>query len=272
MPLNRSTLSVSLTGGSLHPEDIAGLELWLDADSIDTLWQDSGSTKVTADGDPIGRWQSKVITTTLGSKNNFDQTTTSRKPTYKINIQGGRPVIRFDGGDNLDGTEWMSDASDLSFFCVASTTGAADDDYIYSDRGTDANSEFFLLQKSNGATPTNALRFGSRDSAGNWVGSGGIISSGLVFDQVYLVYFRYDAATYAYGVDSTESFGSTGTWTSADFSNYTVPRIGAMSWTDANQHFLTGDISEILIWNRKLSEKESSDIRNYLANKWSIAI
>jgi len=82
-------LETSLTSGT-RDWTISDLNVsaiaWLKADAI-------GS----GDGTPISTWFDSTV-----NNNNFSQSTAANKPLYKINIQNGLPVVRFDGtNDNL---------------------------------------------------------------------------------------------------------------------------------------------------------------------------
>ena len=87
------------TPSTKTPDEVTGLQLWLDADDISTLYQDSGkTTAVTSDDDPVGAWADK-------SGNGYDllQTANDERPLYKTSIQNSLPVLRFDGtDDNLE--------------------------------------------------------------------------------------------------------------------------------------------------------------------------
>lgn len=71
-------------GPPFSPTDIAGLQLWLKADSL-----------VLSDGDPVGTW-----TDSSGNSNDATASGGSR-PTYKTNILNGLPVVRFSGSNLL---------------------------------------------------------------------------------------------------------------------------------------------------------------------------
>ena len=67
------------------PSSISGLSLWLKADSIVGL----------NDGDTVGSW-----TDQSSNVNSANQLTENLKPLYKTNILNGKPVVRFDGGND----------------------------------------------------------------------------------------------------------------------------------------------------------------------------
>lgn len=77
------------------PTDISGCKLWLHADG--TLWQDSARTvTATTDGDPVG-----AADDGSGSGNHALQATSGARPTLKLSLLNGKPVLRFDGDDDV---------------------------------------------------------------------------------------------------------------------------------------------------------------------------
>ena len=70
------------------------------------------------DGDAVDSWSD-----ISGSANNASQATAAARPTYKTAIQGGQPVVRFDGGDVVSGSISASNSA-MTVFCVfKQTTG-----------------------------------------------------------------------------------------------------------------------------------------------------
>lgn len=67
------------------PTNIAGLKVWLKADSL-----------VLSDNDPVSSWADQS-----GNGNNVAQGTGGFQPLYKTNIQNGLPIVRFDGTDDV---------------------------------------------------------------------------------------------------------------------------------------------------------------------------
>ena len=78
------------------PTDIAGLQLWLDANDASTLFQDAAKTTPAGNGDVVGAWGDKS-----GQGNDATQTTTAAKPTVQFNVLNGKSVLRFDGTDDF---------------------------------------------------------------------------------------------------------------------------------------------------------------------------
>lgn len=69
------------------PASIAGLQLWVEADS---------GTGTTTDGTAVGTW-----TDQSGQGHHLTQATAGSQPVYKTNILNGKPVVRFDGVDDF---------------------------------------------------------------------------------------------------------------------------------------------------------------------------
>jgi hypothetical protein len=90
--------TVDQAGGAFSPDDIAGLEVWLDADAIGG-----------ADGDPVTTWAN------LGSG---ADATSSTGQTLQTNEQNGLPGVLFDGTDDFFSLALAADAS-RTFFVVA---------------------------------------------------------------------------------------------------------------------------------------------------------
>ena len=84
------------------PASLPGLALWLDATAITGL----------VDADPVGTWSDQS-----GNGRDATQATAAKKPTYKTNIQNGKPVVRFDSID--DGLSVTMSLAAGSWSCYA---------------------------------------------------------------------------------------------------------------------------------------------------------
>jgi hypothetical protein len=99
---------------------------WFDANDITTLFQDAaGTTPVTAEGQPVGRWLDKS-----GNGNHATQPNTNLRPTYQRDAEGNYNVT-FDGVNdflatpsiNFTGTDKMTVG--LGIHVVGSASAAA---------------------------------------------------------------------------------------------------------------------------------------------------
>jgi hypothetical protein len=88
---------------SFSPSSLPGLAVWFDASQLTGL----------ADGDPVASW-----TDLSGNARHAAQATSTKRPTYKTNIQNGKPVIRFDGVDDFLATPAWTNPTSLTAFVV----------------------------------------------------------------------------------------------------------------------------------------------------------
>jgi hypothetical protein len=110
-----------LIGGTFDPSSVGTLKLWLEADS--GVYEDvAKTTPAEDDGDLIACWADQ-------SGNGYDvvQATAGYRPTLKLDIVAGRPVLRFAGGGDAlaHGTastwKFMHDSTGFVAFVVLAT-------------------------------------------------------------------------------------------------------------------------------------------------------
>ena len=89
------TMSGAAGGGSA-PDQIAGMQLWIDATNPALLYQTSGGSLVSADGQTVD-----VAQDAGGLSRCMRQSTSGDRPTYKTNIVNGKSVLRFDGSTDF---------------------------------------------------------------------------------------------------------------------------------------------------------------------------
>lgn len=227
--------------------------LWLKADA--GTFQTSGGSPATADADPVGEWQDQS-----GNGRHFAQATGSKKPTLKLAIQNGKPVIRFDGTDDS-----LSTAS-----LVLST-------FVGSNVAT-----LFFLMKQNSAKGQNTA-FAIPPALGT-----NSVSSYMTYDNV--IYYDYgdsagggrlsasqpagwDDAFHAVEVYRSGSTGEvkvdgvtvvSGTFT--DVLDATASGVFQLS-SDDGLAFM-GDFGEVLVWPSALSAGDRASMLAYFQGRW----
>ena len=67
---------------------------------------------------------------------------------------------------------------------------------------------------------------------------------------------------------STPDKSSSNLTTLSNFSGY----IGVTEYGGSNPHFYSGDIGEIIIFSRELTDKERIEVEKYLSNKFNISL
>lgn len=214
------------------PSDLTGLQLWLKADAI--------VGKV--DGDAISTWSDSS-----GNSKDATQATGVNQPIYKTNILNGLPVLR------LNGSQWMAQATfavsqPITVFAVAKQTSNSTNASVFSASDANENTLLFTTNTPNrldlyGGTDL----FGYTDLLGSFNVLTGVFNGASSINQVN---------------GRPEALGNAGAL------NITTYRIG----NNAGGSTLTGDIAEVIVYNRVLSTFERSQIDTYLSDKYRITV
>lgn len=239
-----------------RPDEIANLSVWLDASDSGTLFDaTSGGSAVAADGG-VARWRDK-------SANAFDaiQATANNRPTRKTNIQNGRDVLRFDGSNDTLQIASVTLQTFITAFVVSSTTRTSTNLKFWMEHGAGiaTNAGFFFNGTNAGAWAVNrasSLHFGPSLDNNDWIGSGWALAT-----------FTYDGVGSIFKNNTLVS-NAASSGTARSNSNATA----ALNIGSRNQAslYLTGDIGEILIYNRVLSVNEIATVSLWLNSRWAM--
>ncbi len=237
----------------LHsPKGMSGLVCWLRADS---LINKDVNNYVSAQGD------------CSGSSNGATQPTGANQPLWVDNAMNGNPVLRYNGTSSYEiGTTIAGlNTSSITIFVV--TSGA-----VYNGGGDWST----MFQIGCYSTEFNLARWGSVhgfEVANSTTGAGGLYSSNSLLDAgysatclEYIKNYRQKAWIIKDGVvlNSTTSSTNVGTFTNA---NYYISYKNVGCYTE----YYKGDIAEMIIFNRVISETEKIQIEKYLQNKYNTA-
>lgn len=241
-----SGLSGLITSDGFTPLDVAGLTLWLDAE-VGTFQDAAGLTPAILDNAPVGRWSDQS-----GIGNHATQANNAKRPTLKLNIVNGRPIIRFDG---------------LSHTLASVATSA-----LTSNNGATV---FAVLQISvNGDSPcgafggsqrlylfTEVLRYtgGFLDVTTGSLRSTTALQAGFVLQTLS---GQANAAVNNYISNVSENNAVTGNFVFTANPFY----IGAAN----DSFFMAGDIAELLVYNLELSNGNRLLVSNYLNARYSL--
>ena len=232
------------------------MPLWTPADlgtGILTAWYKADSIKL-ADGSSISSW-----TDSSGNTNNASQATSARQPTLVKDGLYGRPVIRFDGSNDIlsDGDIAALDVGtgDIWLASVFKSTDDSSAQYFFEKGGA----QFALMTSAAGVLQA---RLGSnsnipKQSAGNWSRT----------EFVLVTASRVSGSCNGF-VDGS-SMTTTGTSNTGSIDNTSVFDIGAAS---VGGQPLTGDIAEILVGGATLTTSDRQKIEGYLAHKWGMTV
>lgn len=242
--------------------------LWLDSSDPSTLYQDSAlTTLAVADADPVGGWKDKS-----GNGRNVTQATGAARPTLRLAVQNGRPVLRFDGTDDtlLFSGGALDLARNVAEFTIAGVF-----------KSTDATNNRVALTLSVGTATTARVRAVVNDAGqvGVW-GTGGrrldadsLVSvnggsvSTTLFSQITARYNLTNTTCQLYK-DGTLAASNTSYQTAGSTSD-TASQVGTIGSVNSSTNFWLGDISEILLFRRAITETDRVQLATYLKQKWS---
>lgn len=233
---------VTLTGKTtrnLKPTDIPEGVLWLDA---------ADSTTITLNGATVSQWADKS-----GNANHATQSTDIKQPTYTYAGQNNRNVITFDGtSDEMilpSGVYSIPNGNNTGFVVIKQSIGSTPERIInLSVSGTK-----YLIQYG-----SNNFRF----------------YNNLSFDFVAIsaTTTNYNIVTYSLDLP-LQSISVNGGVSNTDLAGVFVPGIdAALIGSSGGGNFLTGNIAEIIIFNRSLTTTERKFIKSYLSYKWNITL
>jgi len=213
---------------------VDALRVWLKADAITGV----------ANGGTVTTW---LDSSSAG--NNATQATSGNRPTYFTNILNGKPIVRFDGNNDA-----MTFPNFMTGFSQA---------------------ELIVVLKATTNLPTAAKKswtFGGAANHGWYPATDGSIWDDFASANQYTLgipaqpvtqFHIYDAASTPTnwvgrinGLTLCQNNGNA-------YSNITAPQIGSTSAS------YSGDMAEILIYNRTLTEGERELLGNYLVGKYA---
>lgn len=229
----------ALAPAGFDPASIAGLQLWLSADS--GVYSDAGATPA-ADGSAVQQWSDRSSSALV-----VDQPTAASRPTYQAAGLNGRPSVRFGGSHNL-ALPTVSVSGPLTVFAACSrTSGVAN---IVPVGGTSQyNSVTFK-----GST----YEFGGNDGGG--IGIGADAATGP-----YLLCWRRDASNIC-TVYRDDGPGAGGTFYGAG--GFDFARVGSRNGND--NLYTTGDLAEILVYAADLTDADRGDVFAYLNARYAL--
>ncbi len=239
------------------PSDIAGLAAWYDASYITGL----------VDGDPVTTWADRS-----GLGRDVTQATAGKKPLYKTAIVNGKPVVRFDGTDDLLARAPFLTGNTGSVFLVAQFTDFVNNPVLWSHSDTATDDHYVVGYITAAASQ---MRVQQSDS----VAPADIVDGNDALPTATAVILEWHTTGAAWSLvrnSDPQSLSivlgaNTGDWfadvTGAD--NFTL---GALVRTAAAL-FLKGDLAEVIVYDAvTLTASDKSRLESYLSAKYGIAL
>jgi hypothetical protein len=228
------SFQLNITGSGSGSVPGPGLHLWLRAD-VGVTTTGSGT---------VSQWNDQS-----GNARNATMTVTTRQPSFVSGALNGRPVLRFFGAQSMN----LLTPSQPTLFSV----------FVVGKNSLTTES-FSMILGPGGSSPNNQLRWDDGTHALFVTQNAGTITTSAIGNtRVYhALSARYDGATMTFYRDgsatSSSSFSTSSPWT--------IASVG--SWYSTN--FMTGDLAEVIIYDRALSESERSSVNTYLRSKYGL--
>ena len=218
-----------------------------------TMWfkADSSDLAALSDGDSVSSW------TNQATPQNVTQGTALRQPTLQTNELNGKPVVRFDGTNDIlsDGivTDLNVGTGDIWFATVGKMTNTGGASFLF-EKGPSA---FGLSSTKAGAL---SFRLGSQTNiplmnSGNWTRTDFFMTTASRVSSTCNGFYNGSAAD------------TTGTTNTVSIDNSSVFDVGAAA---VGGNSLNGDVGEILVGGGTLSESERVKIESYLDDKYGL--
>lgn len=237
-----SLFLLGMASTAFAPNQVAGLQLWLDATRITGL----------ADGAAVATWED-----VSGNARNATAAGAAR-PLYKTGIVNGKPVVRFDGTDDfMDlGDNVGDDKATYTLMVVARrATYTAQQPWLSNRHLVNAETDTYYGIDGTGA------QFVFQDSAiPSPLAGGSVLTNGNAYALMLVV---TPAARQLYLAGATNGDDAATNSATRIFSGY----IGKDTGTG---DFLAGDIGEILTYSAALTTAQRAALFAYTLAKWGV--
>ncbi len=256
------TASVQLTSTTLNndPASISGVYLWWDADNASSITFSSGSS--------VSAWADK-------SGNNYTATQSNPafQPTLVNNAIGSKPAMRFVAsiGSYLINSTFSINLANRTMFVVTKENELVTYSGIISMRGSSpdylSNNGYIFGNANNGST-YNMINNRSyyNITPATTTGSGTMLPAGIYAEVVGsgtgISYFN--GVPFSITGNSSNSTNSLGGILMGR--RYDTGSPGIIS----SSGYFTGDIAEVIMYDRALSNSEKNLVGSYLSNKYSL--
>ena len=220
----------------------AGLTFWLDASDDTTFSYSSGTV--------VSQWRDKS-----GNDFHTSQGTVANQPS-RSTTQNSRKTVNFDGTNDFLSVSNFICNSEMSIFVVSNCGNT-----LFIEHSADANTNdgFYIYGGGGGMFKIKRSAQTSLITYTNWLSGAYSVASGVNSTGLDLLTYK-DGTQQTITTDSRASITNSYTTTTL----YIGSRAGTSVWTN-------GPIAEIIIYNRKVTDKERKLIHTYLGLKWGIS-
>jgi len=263
------------------PTSITGCRLWLDGADSTTMFQNTaGTTPITTDGQTIGAWKDKSSNAYV-----FTQATTGNQPTYKVNIQNGCSITRWNGTST-----GLQSSTSIPFYTSASSGGS----FFFVFMITNNSSQRFLMTYQNQTSGTFCVSeseigcpTGNVDT-GNFGIHQGCSKANVALNQISTntyVLMNLNLLSSGTAPANTTIFknGTSSSMTAQNggfYSGTTYPNANNSRLLNIGYRvpvgiypidcWLAGDIAEIVWYQSPVTDTQRQQVEAYLAQKWGL--
>lgn len=236
--LGTNSIDTVLQGDQFKPTDISGLALWLDASDTSTLWDSPVGGSLSVNGGAVGRWEDKS-----GNNNHATNGVIADMPKRSDNARNGKTGILFDTTDFYHMYKTASIGTLSTVFIVQNSKSRANYAPLVAIPGAGT---YLVSAESGGSGTTINANVGT--PLMYW---SGILQGVVTRNMVYLN-----------GLNKAVIYSLT----SVNFTAW--PSIYISGWGAYFNY--SGDMYDILIYNRVLTTSERQQVEKYLSAKWAI--
>jgi hypothetical protein len=234
------------------PTVISNCVLWLDGADVSTMFQNSsGTLPVRSTGSTVALWRDKSV-----SGNHASNTTA--QPTVNFNAQNGLPVVNFSGSQYLilSTTSLPTGSTECTFFFLTRTTSSAVQvffTYGAEPNTANRNPQFYY---NSGVLSTDLYGGGGLSDNTNYLNSYVVTSCIFTLNRNT----AWDNGSQFSGGSTAISLNTGTGWASIG--------VGRIPPGTPLAYYLTGQMGELVVFNRALNDQERQAMEGYLAWKW----
>lgn len=243
----------SQDSNAISPDSIAGLQLWLKAETI---------TK-RPDGSNVGIWLDES-----GNANDAVQGTSLNQPKYYSGILNGQPVIRFDGTNDYFSMPKFMNFTDTTVLFVGLSRNSVAYGVIFQSYGGAANTNELLQIAYSSSDKDNFYARGNTTSYISFSGTENATVTHITSVQLSGMTGKMYSNGTSNGNLSNSSYVPPTDWIGAAYA--TDPIIGGHA--DVSQGWLNADIAEIIVYDSAISDTNRPGVECYLSLKYRISV
>jgi hypothetical protein len=258
LPLGILLLGTGKSGAvGFSPSDIAGLQLWLKADAITGL----------NDGDAVTTWEDSHT-----SNNDFTQATAAKKPTYQTAEINGKPVVRFDGVDDIleNASAFLSSTQGAVFAVLRLADPLITNQYLFGSADDASGTRYWICVLREGVgQPRIRTAQANADTEDSVRGSTSLLAS-----TIYALMWSSNGTDYDLrlnGTSETETVHSgsnTGDWL-LETTLRDQFSLGALAYNATETGYCGLDLGELIMYDTEPSAADIASIEAYLDARWA---